>query len=258
MPAAPEQTGTVLRQAVAVFGRGIDALVAVLLAPGCAACGAPLEAPAASPVCGPCWAAIVPFAGPLCARCGVPLPSWRVISVAESVCARCRRAPSVAAAAAIGAYEGALRAIVHALKYGGRRSLAPRLGALMRASGEAVLLGADAAVPVPLHRRRHRERGFNQAADLAACLGVPVLHALRRVRATPSQLGFRAAGRRANVRGAFALARRAEVAGLRLVVVDDVCTTGATLEACVAVLRDAGASEIRVITAARAVRQRLE
>src|SRR5690606_3323685 len=106
-------------------------------------------------------------------------------------------------AAAAGVYEGALRAIVQALKYEGRRSLAPRLADLMRERGEAVLEGADAVVPVPLHPGRRIVRGFNQAADLARALGPPVVHALRRTRATAPQAGLPRAERRRNLRGAF-------------------------------------------------------
>jgi predicted amidophosphoribosyltransferase len=96
-------------------------------------------------------------------------------------------------------------------------------------------------------------RGFNQAADLACHLGLPVVHALRRRRATPSQTDLPAARRHANVRRAFALKRTADVRGLRIVLVDDVSTTGATLEACARVLIDSGAREVRAVTAARVV-----
>jgi ComF family protein len=154
--------------------------------------------------------------------------------------------------AAIGAYEGSLRAIVHALKYDGRRSLAVPLGLLMRSHCESVLDTADLLVPVPLHRRRRRQRGFNQAEAIARGIGgVPVRRLLRRTRATPSQTDLPAARRHANVRGAFRLARGTDVKGLRLVLVDDVCTTGATLESCARVLREAGAADVRAITAAR-------
>src|SRR5207253_1769709 len=98
--------------------------------------------------------------------------------------------------------DGALRAIVHALKYEGRRSLARPLAELMRVRGADILMGADWAIPVPLHPSRRRERGFNQAADLARHLGVPALHALRRTRATATQTGLPAASRHRNVRGA--------------------------------------------------------
>lgn len=108
-------------------------------------------------------------------------------------------------------------------------------------------------VPVPLHRSRQRVRGFNQASEIARHLGPPLVHALRRTRATPSQTDLPAAERHANVRDAFALSRHARVNGMVVVLVDDVSTTGATLEACARVLYEAGASEVRALTAARVV-----
>jgi ComF family protein len=121
----------------------------------------------------------------------------------------------------------------------------------MRDHGADVIGGADIAVPVPLHRRRARERGFNQADDLARATGLPVVRALRRVRATPSQTDLPAARRYANVRDAFALRRGIDVRGLRILIVDDVCTTGATIEACARVLRQGGAAQVSALTAAR-------
>lgn len=231
--------------------------MAVLLAPACAACDTPLESPTRGPVCEHCWNRIVPITPPICETCAEPLPSWRVISLERQRCARCRRRhTAVSRARAIGPYDGALRDIIHALKYGGRRSLAAPLAARLRMHGADVLTGADVAVPVPLHRSRRRWRGFNQAADLARHLGVPVTDAIRRTRATRSQTDLPAARRHANVRDAFALRRRHRVAGCCVVLVDDVSTTGATLEACAKVLLDAGAREVRALTAARAVSRR--
>jgi ComF family protein len=154
---------------------------------------------------------------------------------------------------AIGAYEGSLRAIVHALKYDGRRSLAKPLAALLAQHGAEVLEGADVVVPVPLHRSRKRTRGFNQAAEIARHLPVPAAHALRRVRATPSQTDLPAAKRHANVRNAFALRRHARIQNRIVVLVDDVSTTGATLDASAQVLLEAGAREVRALTVARVV-----
>jgi ComF family protein len=170
-------------------------------------------------------------------------------------CPRCRRQTRrIALTRAVGAYDGSLRAIIHAFKYDGRRSIASRLAALMRLRGAVVLDGADAVVPVPLHSSRRRERGFDQARDLARHLGKPIVHALRRTRKTATQASLPAARRHGNVRGAFTLTP----AGARLerqcvVLVDDVSTTGATLEACARVLDESGVREVRALTAARVV-----
>ena len=124
-----------------------------------------------------------------------------------------------------------------------------------------VLEGADFVVPVPLHWRRRHARGFNQAEDLANGLGPPVALALRRIRATAPQFGLSASRRRRNVQAAFAPPRRGvlrrrrhdpRLRGTCVVLVDDVCTTGATLEACAAVLKEGGVREVRALTAARA------
>ena len=177
-------------------------------------------------------------------------------------CRRCRR-PHVLIRRrrAVGPYEGVLRRLVHVFKYEQRLALAHPLGRLMREAGAGMLADADCAAPVPLHPRRQRARGFNQAAELAARLGLPVVGALRRTRATAPQTALPAAERRRNVGGAFAPARRfgirprrADVAGACVVLVDDVTTTGATLDACARVLRRAGAREVRALTLARVVR----
>lgn len=231
-----------------------DALIAVLVAPACAACRRPLAAPTRGPVCEDCWRTIPPLIPPCCTTCGDALASWRVLSTTEGRCARCRRRRNaVSRTRALGTYDGTLRAIVHALKYDGRRSLATRLSAMMSTAGAAVLEGADFVVPVPLHRARRWSRGFNQAADLARGLGVPLSEALRRTRNTGSQADLPAGRRHANVRGAFRLARQARVRGACVVVVDDVSTTGATLDACARTLLEGGAREVRALIAARAV-----
>ncbi len=167
-------------------------------------------------------------------------------------------------ARAIGSYEGCLRAIVHALKYDGRRTIAPSLAARLRETGAALLDGADLVVPVPLHRCRYHRRGFNQAHEIARHLGPPVCAALRRRRHTRPQVELPAAQRHRNVRGAFALSRswwalrgsRRRLEGQVVVLVDDVSTTGATLAECARVLKRAGVKEVRALTAARAVRDR--
>jgi ComF family protein len=182
------------------------------------------------------------------------------------VCRRCRDAPPlIARSRAVGEYSGTLRALVHLLKYDKRRSIAPRLAMMMATAGADVLSGADAAVPVPLHWMRTWQRGFNQASLLAAHLGIPVWPALARVRATSPQVALTAPARRLNVRNAFAVARqhrrwrcgwRTRLKGKTVVLVDDVSTTGATLEACANALRSAGVREVRALTAARVVGSR--
>ena len=210
-----------------------DALLSVLLAPTCAACGAVLDTPMFSAVCKNCWRTIPPIAQPVLGTPGV-----------------------ITVSGAAGEYDGSLRAIIHAFKYDKRRSLAFGLAVLMGDRAGEILQGADCSIPVPLHPRRERARGFNQAREIARRLELPVVEALVRSRHTPSQVDLEAEQRHANVQGAFSLRRRwfrapLTLEGRTVVLVDDVSTTGATLEACAAVLQDAGAREIRALTAAR-------
>jgi len=238
----------------------LDALLVVTLAPRCVACAVMLDSPLSGAACPRCWSSIRPLSPPLCTACGDPLASWRTLSRELARCPRCRRTASMLAAArSAGDYSGALRDIIHAFKYEGRRTLSRPLGRLMREAGAELLADADCIVPVPLHPWRQLRRGFNQAADLAATLDARVVHALWRRRDTVSQTGLPAAARRRNVRDAFRLSpllrRHVIDAHLRdavVVLVDDVRTTGATLEACARTLREAGVREVRSLTAARA------
>jgi ComF family protein len=158
-----------------------------------------------------------------------------------------------------GQYEGTLRHIIHAYKYDCRPSLARPLATLMQASGASILRDADCIVPVPLHFVRRLHRGFNQSALLARHLDRRVVHALWRTRYTTPQTGLTAAERRRNVRHAFRLspllsarARAAFIENRVVVLIDDVTTTGATLNACARVLEQAGAKEVRTLTIAHA------
>ncbi len=199
---APGRPDRGTRSAAAAFGRRIsavartvaDSAISILLAPSCAACARGLEQPTRGVVCDDCWCAITPILPPVCDACGDPLPSWRVINAESGRCGRCRRAKScVVRARAIGAYEGSLRSIVHAFKYDGRRSLARPLADMLAGCGSDVIDGAQFVVPVPLHRSKQLARGFNQAADIARHLSLPMVWALARVRKTPSQTGLPAA-----------------------------------------------------------------
>jgi ComF family protein len=247
------------RRAARILRAGLDALLAVTLAPHCAACAAVLDRPSLGPICDGCWASTRLLFPPLCRTCGDPLPSWRVISAALSRCARCRRrSPVITLARAAGEYDGRLRDIIHAFKYEARPGLAGPLGTLARDAGREVLADATFVVPVPLHPVRRISRGFNQAHELAREMGLPIVHALWRRRLTRPQTGLDARMRRRNMRDAFVVSpfcRRARLAGSIVVLVDDVRTTGATLEACAEVLLDAGVREVRALTVATAVRK---
>jgi ComF family protein len=179
---------------------------------------------------------------------------WAHVGRSPGLVVRFEAPHPIAWAAAVDDYDGRLKDIIHALKYDRRRSIAPRLGALMRARGTAVLRNADAVVPVPLHPRREYARGFNQAHDLAMHLGPPVLPLLKRVIYTPSQIDLPREQRLENVRNVFCFdpGSRLPVPG-RVVLIDDVSTTGATLENCAEVLKRSGVTEVRALTAARVV-----
>jgi ComF family protein len=189
--------------------------------------------------------------------CGLPFPH----AVGDgAVCPECARGGrSWTRGRAVLRYDKYSRGLVLGLKHGDRTHLARGLGRLMRRTGEEVLEGADLLVPVPLHWSRLFSRRYNQAALLAHVIhaegGPPVAPDwLVRSRRTPSQGRLGPLARARNVRGAFALQPGREVAGKRLVLVDDVLTTGATVEECARVLCRAGAAEVAVLTLARAVR----
>lgn len=144
--------------------------------------------------------------------------------------------------------------MIHALKYGGRRSLARPLAAMLREAADDWLRAADAVVPVPLHPLRRWRRGFNQADDIARRLGRPVIRPIRRARHTRPQMELPRSVRLRALRDAFRLAGRgpSAIRGRKLLLVDDVITTGATVEACAALLREAGAADVRVLGVALA------
>ena len=191
--------------------------------------------------------------GAVCEDC------WAELRLAPPLIDRLRRDQGVDWSCAVDRYEGGMKEIIHALKYERRRSVAPPLGELMRATGARLLKGADVVVPVPLHPRREYQRGFNQAEDLARQLGLPVVPLLKRVVFTQSQIELPKDQRKNNVKDAFALApdpRSLIPDPCIVVLVDDVSTTGATLDACARVLKQAGIKEVRALTAARVVNER--
>ncbi|WP_298915813.1 ComF family protein [uncultured Algimonas sp.] len=201
---------------------------------------------------------------PCCASCGYPfdheVTGLAGISAFDLLCAAClARRPAYATARSALQYDDASRSLVLAFKHGGHTDRLHTFAAQMHRAGRVALAHADLIVPVPLHRTRLVKRRYNQSALLARALsrrcGVPMdAHMLLRPRKTPSQGGLSAAGRRRNVQGAFEVARPEAVAGRRLVLVDDVMTTGATLEACTRTLKRAGAARVDALCLARVVK----
>lgn len=241
-----------LRHAAQRFGR---AVVDGVLPPRCLACGVIVDDPDA--LCALCWNTMTFFAAPWCACCGMPFPH----PMGEgAVCAACAgRPPSWDKARAVMRYDKHSRQLVLSLKHGDRTHLAGALGRWMRRAGGEMLDGADLIVPVPLHWSRLYARRYNQAGLLAHAIhaagGPPVAPDwLVRRRKTPSQGHLGPLARARNVRGAFAVRPGRSVRGKRLVIVDDVMTTGATAEECARVLRRAGAEYVGVLTLARALR----
>jgi predicted amidophosphoribosyltransferase len=229
------------------------ALVDTIYPPRCLACPSPTEA--AQGLCAACWRDTHFIAGTTCRRCGVPLVGE---AGREDVCEGCaRHPPAWDRGAATLLYAGTGRRLVLALKHGDRLDMVPPLAGWMAAAGRELLAGADLVAPVPLHWRRLVVRRYNQSAELARRIarisGRPVAaDLLTRRRPTAPQSGDRSA-RSANQAGAFALTprRAAAVAGRRVLLVDDVLTSGATLSACADTLREAGAAGVDVLALAR-------
>lgn len=232
---------------------GLSDLLALALPSRCLVCAARLETPLFAPVCRACWRALPSIGHPFCPRCGTPYPE----GVAPGLCGPCRLpGRGFRRARAAGPYDGALKVLLHELKYRRRFRLARALGQLAfdRCLKEGALEGA-AVVPVPLHWRRRRERGYNQAELLAKAIaaeaGLARCRALKKTKHRPPQAELSASGRRRNARGAYCARLPAGLVGEPVILVDDVFTTGATAEACARALRRAGAAAVDVITVAR-------
>lgn len=236
--------------------RIVNSLVDLLFPPRCANCrrtGAWL--------CSECRAEIVRLAPPWCAKCGqllepqVSIPSRFATGTGAATCADCRAQPlQIDGLRAAAHFQGPLREAIHRLKYNHCTALAPTLAGLLVDFLRAYPIPADVIVPVPLHPKRERSRGYNQAVLLAQELAVsqklPMWYnVVERVRATTPQVKLDAAARRQNMRDAFTATT--QVAGVRVLLIDDVCTTGATMEACSIALMRRGAKSVWGLALAR-------
>jgi len=242
-----------------------SSLFSILFPSDCRICHAALTNIAILPVCEPCLAQIVPLDGPLCQICGEKLFYAHAETEETPSCGICRRVGAhFRRAAAYGAYEGALRELIHLFKYNGVKPAGTVLGGLLNQTVSAMALPESLIViPVPLWSGKHTARGFNQAEAIARSFmrfqssGSIQLDTsiLIRTRDTASQTGLTRHQRRANVRGAFAVVKAQKVKDRSVLIVDDVMTTGTTAGECARVLRRAGAKEVFVATVARATKE---
>jgi ComF family protein len=234
------------------FGLALD----TALPPLCPSCRQQVADPSA--LCATCWGQLSFIARPYCERLGTPFaydPGPGVVS-AQAIA----DPPAFGRARAAVRYDDIARTLVHAFKYGDRIDLAPAMGRWMARAGRELLEDADGLIPVPLHWRRLWARRFNQAATLAQAMSaetrVPVAHdVLKRVRATRQQVGLTQSERDTNVQGAFAVTAtgKAYLRGKRVVLIDDVLTSGATVDNCARVLLRGGALSVDVVIFARVV-----
>jgi ComF family protein len=221
----------------------------------CISCREPVDGDG---VCAECWARLSFIAPPYCPRLGIPFiydPGPDMLSM-EAIA----NPPAYARARAAVRYDDVARTLVHALKYQDRTDLAPAMGRWMARAGRELLDDADVLIPVPLHWRRAWRRRFNQSGALARVIeqqsGVRLAaEALRRIRPTEQQIGLSRTQRASNVQGAFKVAadRQALIAGRRVVLIDDVLTSGATADACARALLRAKATSVDVLMFARVV-----
>lgn len=237
------------------FGR---AALDLVYPPLCILCREPVSAP--DSLCPTCWSELHFIDDPVCAACGLP---FEIDAGEGTLCASClSRPPLFDRARAILTYDELSRKPVLALKHADRLDLVPAFGRWLERSGRALVEEADVIIPVPLHRTRLWKRRYNQAAELARALSrltkLPMAPtALIRRKATPSQGSMPSAeARRRNMAGAFLVPKleRPAVAGRRVLLVDDVLTTGATANACARALKRAGVSAVYVLALARVVR----
>lgn len=235
----------------------LRALLDLLFPPLCHACKRFIPGAGPLRLCAGCLSRTAFIESPLCRICGIPFATEHGL---DHVCGACRVLPPYDACRSAALLAGPVQELIHRFKYRGQPQLRRPLGLLALRSLQGFL--ADAApeliLPVPLHRRRLRARGYNQSQLVAEVLGKEVgvrvvVGNLERSRYTEAQTGLSASARKENVTGAFALREAAQLKGKRVLLVDDVLTTGSTVRACAEVLRDADVAALFVATVARGV-----
>jgi len=260
----PSSWSDLPERAVRATEKALCGLFHAVLPDDCRVCGEPLPDATLQdisriPVCGKCLRAPQPIAAEFfCVACQTPFLNRAPLDESGR-CSLCRLGLSgFDAVYSFGSYEGALRKLIHLFKFGGVRPLARVFGGFLKRA-LPIEEGFDLVVPMPLHWRRRWQRGFNQAALLARQIaprfGVPVSSVVGRRRATKSQAGLTHAKRRANVSGAFRIKRGTRLDGMRVLLVDDVLTTGATAAACARALKRAGAVHVTLLALARTDRR---
>jgi len=237
-----------------IWRSALGAAADLLLPPVCISCRGRIQAHGL--LCGDCFAKLDFIAPPYCARLGVPLPYD--LGVPSLSAAAMASPPVYDRARAVARYSQTMRDLIQSFKYRDRQEGLALFGRWLARAGAELLADADLLVPVPLYRSRLWWRRFNQSALLAQGVarlsGVPAdCFALKRVRRTASQVGLSAEQRKRNVAGAFKVERKGAIKGKNILVVDDVITTGATIEACARVLKRAGAGRVDVLALARVV-----
>ncbi|MGH7827766.1 MAG: double zinc ribbon domain-containing protein [Candidatus Binatia bacterium] len=242
----------------------LEWLVDWLYPPRCRACGGRIHGPDFEYFCSSCRPQIQIISHPLCTVCGRPFFD---AGGEDHLCGGCLSRPSrFVAARAWACYprdqlaEHPLRRVVQKFKYGRKVSLGKPLGRLMAAGCEEFLTGCevDLILPVPLHPKRLRWRGFNQsvllAREVSRAYGIPLnRYALCREKETAPQTELSEDDRKRNVRGAFSVASKEAINGRRILLIDDVYTSGATVNECCRALKRAGAKAVYVVTLARAI-----